>query len=424
MRPFSSLISIALFTLASQINLGSAEPATAPSVRDEAAGIDASLAKPATGAPVLDPGTEDYAFLEESLLYQVAQQKDWKLRLFASGVVRYDTNIFLAENGAQKDTMWSFRPGFQYSHGETDSKLQLQTEYSMQMNQFQRFMEQNSLNHFLSQTLVLRMKKTTISFLGTFNKVSGGDVDVGGQAQRIHFTPSLQVSYDATEKIRLGLSSQLQHTNYDALLSSTTYRVGAFADYAFNPKLRLGLQVNQMIQEVQGSGTHHGQDYLARVEWEAFNKVFLNGSFGVQHFRSAQGQQSILPVGQLGLRYALGPKTSLNLSLNSRSQNSPSLTGQYFQSTGLMLGLQQQLGTKVNIGADFGCENADYRSYSAGTPSSRQDNIFYVRPWVKYTLHRHLSLDLFYQHTVNDSKGNAGRSFQRDLFGLGLTASW
>lgn len=404
--------------------LHGADSRTSNATRDEAAGVPSSLAKPASGEPVLSPEIEEYAFLEESLLYQASRQKNSKLRLFATGAVRYDSNLFLAQTGEQDDTMWSFSPGFQYSLGESESQFQVLLDYNLQVNRFERFQSQNSLNHFLNTSLVYRLKKTTISFLGRVTQVTGGDVDVGGQAQRLQYSPKLEVTYDATDKIRLGLSTAMERTDYDALLSSTTYRVGVFADYAFGPQLRLGLQVNQMLQDVEGSGRHTGQDVLTRVEWEAFQKLFVNGSFGVQFFHSAQGQDSILPLGSLGMRYEIGPKTSLTLNLYSRSQNSPSLGGQYFQSNGFVTTLQQQLGTKLNVGADFGYEHADYRSYSAGVLSDRQDSLMFVRPWVKYTLHRHLSLELFYQHTTNSSSGTAARSFDRDLIGLGLTTSW
>lgn len=404
--------------------LHGADSRTSNAARDEAAGVPSSLAQPASGEPVLSPEMEEYAFLEESLLYQASRQKNWKLRLFATGAVRYDSNLFLAQTGEQDDTMWSVSPGFQYSLGESESQFQVLLDYNLQVNRFERFQSQNSLNHFLNTSLVYRLKKTTVSFLGRVIQVNGGDVDVGGQAQRLQYSPKLEVTYDATDKIRLGVVTTMERTSYDALLSSTTYRAGVFADYAFSPQLRLGLQVNQMWQDVEGSGRHTGQDVLARVEWEAFQKLFVNGSFGVQFFHSAQGIDSILPLGQLGLRYEIGPKTSLTFNAYSRSQNSPSLGGQYFQSNGFVTTLQQQLGTKLNVGADFGYENADYRSYAAGVLSDRQDSLMFVRPWVKYTLHRHLSLELFYQHTTNSSSGTAARSFDRDLLGLGLTTSW
>ena len=404
--------------------LNAAEPRSSVSLRDEAAGIDSNLAKPASGEAVLNPEVEEYAFLEESLLYQVAKQKNWKLRLFATGSLRYDNNLFLAETGAEDDTMWSFSPGFQYSLGESESRLQVLVDYNLQVNRFQRFESQNSLNHFLNASIVWRQKKTAYSFLGRVIQVTGGDVDVGGQAQRLQYTPRLEITYDATDKVRFGLSTAMEHTAYDALLSSTTYRAGIFADYAFSPQLRLGLQVNQMLQNVDVSGRHTGQDFLTRVEWEAFQKLFVNGSFGVQLFHSAQGEDSILPLGQLGIRYEIGPKTSLTLNLYSRSQSSPSLAGEYFQSNGFVTTLQQQLGSKLNVGADFGYDHSEYRSYGAGVPSNRRDSLIFVRPWLKYTLHRHLSLELFYQHTSNASSGTAARSFDRDLFGLGLTTSW
>jgi hypothetical protein len=404
--------------------LQGAVPRTSNATRDEAAGVPSNLAKPASGEAVLSPEVEDYAFLEESLLYQASRQKNWKLDVSATAAVRYDSNLFLAQTGEQDDTMWSFSPAVQYSLGESDSQFQVLLDYNMQVNRFERFQSQNSLNHFLNTSLVYRLKKTTISFQGRVIQVTGGDVDVGGQAQRLQYSPKLEVTYDATDKIRLGLATSMERTDYDALLSSTTYRMGAFADYAFSPQLRLGLQVNHMLQDVEGSGRHTGQDVLARVGWEAYQKLFVNGSFGVQFFHSAQGEDSILPLGQIGLRYEIGPKTSLSINAYSRSQNSPSLGGQYFQSNGVVTTLQQQLGSKLNVGADFGYENADYRSYAAGVASDRQDRLTFVRPWVKYTLNRHFALELFYQHTSNSSSGAAARSFDRDLLGVGLTTTW
>ena len=202
--------------------LHGADSRTSNAARDEAAGVPSSLAQPASGEPVLSPELEEYAFLEESLLYQASRQKNSKLRLFATGAVRYDSNLFLAQTGEQDDTMWGFSPGFQYSLGESESQFQVLLDYNLQVNRFERFQSQNSLNHFLNTSLVYRLKKTTISFLGRVTQVTGGDVDVGGQAQRLQYSPKLEVTYDATDKNRLGLSTVMARTDYAALLSSPT----------------------------------------------------------------------------------------------------------------------------------------------------------------------------------------------------------
>ncbi|WP_395744609.1 hypothetical protein [Prosthecobacter sp.] len=395
-------------------------------LRDAAAGTQASLASPA-GEKVLDTldknDTED-VFLDEFMNYQMKLLKNWKLRVFTSGTWRYDSNVFLRNSNVQSDTMWSVSPGFQYSYGDDQAKLQVLADYNAQFNFYDKFSQQNSLNHFLRTSLNYRMQKTSFKFSGLFHQVTGGDLDVGGQASRVQFSPQLQIMYELSEKVRVGLSGQLQRTHYDALISSTIYRFGLFADYSFSPRFRLGLQFNEMIQEVDRSGGQSGQDYLVRLEYEASKKLSLNGSAGIHILHTASAGDATLPLGTLGFKYAPGPKTTLYANMYARAQNSPSLGGQYYQSQGVLIGAQQQLGSKLTVGADFGYDFSAYHSYLAGVSGTRRDHVRFMRPWVKYALQRHLSLEIFYQHTTNDSTGTGAQPFARDLVGAGITGSW
>lgn len=392
-------------------------------LRDEAAGVKADLAAP-TAEDTTSTKDEEDVFLDEYMNYQIHQLKNWKLRVFASGGVRHDSNVFLTNTNEQSDVMWSARPGFQYSYGDEQARLQFLTDYSAQFNFFEKFATQDSVNQFLSMSLGYRLKKTSFKLGGRITDVTGGDLDVGGQAQRLQFSPELQMIYEVSEKVRIGISGQLQRSHYDSLLSSTTWRFGFFADYAFSPQFRLGVQFNEMVQNVEQSGRQTGEDFLMRVEWEAFKKLSLTGTWGMSVLHTVSAGDKALTNGALGFRYALSPKTTLNVNLYARAQNSPSLTGQYFQSEGVSVGIQQQMGSKINLGADLGYETSKYSSYLAGVASNRLDNVVYVRPWMKYTLHRHLSLELFYQYTSDESTGAGARGFDRSLVGGGITSSW
>lgn len=395
-------------------------------LREAAAGTKADLAAPADDrvSDTLNANDSEDVFLDEFMNYQMKLLKNWKLRVFTSGTWRYDSNVFLRNTNVQSDQMWSVTPGFQYSYGDDQAKLQVLADYNAQFNFYDKFSQQNSLNQYLSLTLAYRMKKTSIKLTGLFHNVTGGDLDVGGQASRLQFSPQLQVMYEVSEKVRVGLNGQLQRTHYDALISSTTYRFGLFADYAFSPRFRLGLQFNEMMQDIDQTGHQTGQDYLARLEYEASKKLSLTGSAGLHVLHTVSAGDASLPMGTLGFKYAASPKTTLYANLYARAQNSPSLGGQYFQSEGMLMGIQQQLGTKVTVGADFGYDFSEYHSYLAGVASSRRDHVRFMRPWVKYALQRHLSLEVFYQHTSNHSSGIGSQPFERDLVGAGLTGSW
>lgn len=424
MRPFLSAVGLLIVISLSQAFGDAIRMLQPTSVRDEAEGVSASLASPATGAATYDSSSRDDASLEEFLRYQVEQQKNWKLRLFASGTYRHDSNLFLSKDNPESDNMWSARPGFQYSYGQDNSTLQLLLDGATEFNYLEKFTDQNSMNTFLSTSLTYRLKKLQVKFNGSFTHVTGGDTDVGGQAQRTQLTPNLQVTYNASSKTRVGLGSQVRLTDYDGLLSSASYKVGSFFDYAFLPQFRLGLQVNHNWQEVDESGRQTGEDYLVRLEWDGDKKLSASGSMGVQSLHTSGGRDMILPLGALSLTYDVGPKTSVRASVYAQSQSSPSLTGQYFQSNGAMLGFEQQIGRKLNIGTDVGYERSNYESYSEDLSNSRSDELLFIRPWVKYTLQTHLSLQLFYQYSTNSSSGVGAQEFERGLYGLGFTSSW
>lgn len=397
------------------------------SPRDQAVGIQAMLGSTDPAAPV-DPeeaeASDEYEFLDETLNYQLKQQRNWRLRLFAQASWRHDSNIFLSKNNPVADNVYSARPGFQFSYGDDEATLQFIADYSCLFNFFQDHPTQDSVNHFLSTALNIRADKTSMKLSLNIVEVTGGDLDVGGQAQRFQMTPQIDIRHELTDKTRIGVMGSMQESNYNALISSTAYRYGIYADYAFSPQLWLGLQFNEMIMDVDVAGRQTGQDFLVRMDWEPVEKVHIEGNAGVHILHTESAGDSTLPSGGLSVKYQAGPKTSVHASAYARAQNSPSLAGQYFQSTGFTAGVQQQLGTKTNVGADLGYDFAEYRSYRTGTTSSRRDNVIFVRPWVKYSISRHLTLELFYQHTENSSSGFGSQSFKRDLVGLGLTGSW
>lgn len=424
MRIRSSPLVLACILLACHPGLDGAETSVHNSVRDAAAGAQASLAEPLNGKLLNDPASEDDVFLEEYMNYQTALMKSWKLRLFASASIRHDSNVLLSTVNPESDVMWGFRPGFQYSLGDDQARLQLLADYSAQWNFFQNHSTQDSVNHFASTSLTWRASKTTLKIGGRFTDIFGGDLDVGGQAQRMQFSPDLQLIYEATEKVRVGLTGQMQKTHYDALLSSTVWRMGLFADYAFSPQFRLGMQFNEMLLDVEGSGRQHGEDVLLRVEWAAFEKLSLNGTAGVHLLRPSGAADRMLPSASLGLEYEIGPKTSLRVNVYAQATGSPSLQGQYFQSQGISVGLQQQVGTKLNVGMEAGYDLSEYGSYLSAVAANRTDRVCFIRPWLKYTLSRRLSLDVFYQFTNNDSSGTSARGFERRLLGAGITGSW
>ena len=376
-----------------------------------------------TASDVTNPDTAN-AYLDETLRYTVAQEKKWRVDVHASQYWRYDSNFLLRNGNPQSDSMWILRPDVRVAFGDDKSTLKLSADYAAELTWLAKNSSQDAANHFLRTELKYLANKTTFTFQGNYALITGGDVDVGGQAQRVQLQSVLEVRHELTEKVGIGTVISSSISDYKSYNNVSVTRFGVYGDYTFSPSLRLGLQFDENLEDVQGTGSQTVQDALLRVNWNPLPKLTVAGGVGAEFRHPKDNSEVTSPTGTLTFGYDLGPKTKLRLDLYDRTQNSAALTGEYFQSTGTVLGVSQKIGEKLYLGLDLGADNSVYRSSFRTVAASRHDQVYFYRPSIRYALFTHLSADISYQGTFNNSTGYGSESFNRDIVGIGVTATW
>ena len=367
----------------------------------------------------------DLAFFEEAYHELAMRQRPWRMRYALETRWLRDTNVRLAESGEGDvaDTAYTLSPLVQFLYGSPESRLQWATDYRLTATFFDVLQEENAINHLFTTRLQWRTAKLSSDTSLSFRSVRGGDLDVGGQAQRDQWLLATSLQYQPGLKLRLGLMGTSDLSDYQALAGFQRHLAGVFTDYLFSPKFSLGAQVNQFWDQREDGADQTGRQYLARLNWLATSKLTLDGSFGWEQ-REAQDYSGGMPVFSLSGRYAIGPKLGMTFSAYRNAALSPVEGDRFFYRTGAMTSLNWQAGERWSLALSTGVEHAQYETSNAEETVEREDQIWFVRPNVQYRLGRRISAEVFYQHTVNDSVGADARSFERDLLGAGFNFSF
>ena len=400
--------------------------ASAFDVRDAAGGAEVGmgLGTSMNGSFFAKQAEQDYQFLDEQMRYQLAKQHAWNITYTASATWRYDSNVRMAGTGAQADTTESIRPSVEFSYGTDQSTLQLNSNYSAEFNYFDKNPGENSVNQVFRLEGKVRTAKMTFSVSGNVSDVTGGNLDVGGQAERMQDSESIDANYAYSEKLSFGFSMSKSNADYKSLQRNSSITFGGYTDYQFTTALKLGIQFNEVSSVAQTIGSETAQQVLMRIDWNISPKVSIGGSFGAQILYPHDNAATISPNGSLRIKYEAGPKTNVSMGLSSSTQYSPSVSGQYMQTQEATVSMTQQVGDKLTLGVDLGASASAYESSFRNTAATRKDNVYFIRPWISYRLNRHVSFNASFTETTSQSSGAGSMPFSRQLSTIGISLTW
>ena len=110
--------------------------------------------------------------------------------------------------------------------------------------------------------------------------------------------------------------------------------------------------------------------------------------------------------------------TQLNLLARRSIYASAILGDQNYTATSVELNVQQRFTDKVSLFLSLGYLNSAYSAAAAGILANREDNYFYIRPGLQWSLLSWLNLGIFYEYSENISTGEGARGFARDRLGI------
>ena len=194
--------------------------------------------------------------------------------------------------------------------------------------------------------------------------------------------------------------------------------------YQIFPKTNIGFEVVGGVKESPPSPLQYYQQARLRLNYTATGKLTFMFSGGVEVLEF-EGEDSIkaTPVFSLGLAYRPFDGTSLSLVGYRNIIASNAIAGQDILATGFRIGVEQRFFQKLFAGVSFGYENDDYFPTTDGFSTDRVDNYLYVRPTLRYSFVRWVSVNVFYEFRKNTSTQESSNAYGNRL-GMELAAKF
>lgn len=378
-----------------------------------------------TTQPLPESKAEEQAFFEEAYREMSGRQRHWRVRYGVEGRWLHDSNVRLASagDGNRSDTAYTISPYGQFLFGSAESRLQWMVDYRLTAAFFDELEDENSINQLATTKLEARGAKWNADTELTYRSVRGGDLDIGGQAQRDQIIALVNLDYQASQRSVFGLTGSTDLSEYENLQGFRRDQLGVYYDFRPTPLLSFGFQFNRLWDSLDVGPDQTGSQYLGRINWQASPKVTISGSAGME-LRTAGLFDGKTPVLDLMANYAISTKMSLYLNGYRNAMMSPVAGDRFFYRTGLTGGMNWELGERWRLSLAAGLEGAIYQASTGDALSDREDSIWFFRPNLRYRIRRNLSAEFFFQRTVNESSGADSQSFDRNIVGLGLNLNF
>jgi hypothetical protein len=399
-------------------------------------------------------GTEQIA----EFTREVNAKGTWSVRPHFSTSALYDGNVFLSEEGQDSDFIITASPGLTARIGNAETPLYLTADYTLGAIFFTENSDENSINHNARLDLDWRGARTSAGFRLGIENDSGTSIDATDRVRRTSISAGLQGHYTHSEKFSADLNADYRRSYYEDLIGAQDYGVQTYVNYHLTPKISLGLGGGFTVSEVETGRTQHSENISMRANWTATPKLSIEGTLGVGFYQFSDDQpDAVAPVASLRATYVATQKltfsgdvgvgvtrfdsgggsltptfnldatwamyegTVITFNAHSRVFNSVIFDDQNYTSTGLVLGLKQNLGIRFVGFVTAGYENLEYTAAGRNVQADRQDDYFFARFGLQWHAFRYCSFGLFYEFSQNSSQGQQARDFRRDRVGLQMS---
>ncbi len=353
----------------------------------------------------------------------------WSLRYGLTAVWEYDDNFSTRQsNGPDSEggdgQIFALSPFGVLTFGEPGHGLDFRIGYAPIIRWFIQDNRDPLYAHELAVDLGVNGTRSRVNASLTYSRNEGGIVEVGEVVSSDTFSLQVGGSYDISPKTIIGATFGSTIAEYQTLNSFSNFTLGFFVDYAVTPKSRLGIGLGYDHLQQDLNLASNTFNLNLRFNWAATAKTGLTGVTGVEQREYQDGNSIMAGVGNLGFYYNPTDKVSFNFGAYRKSVPSISIANGMSYCTGAALSAGFEATARVQANMTLGYENALYEATGGPEKVDREDNYFFVRPSVRYAFSSHLSMNVFYQMTSNESSGTAANSFDRNQVGISLTLAY
>ena len=331
------------------------------------------------------------------------------------------------------DYQFSYGNGIQSSPGQQQNSIVQQVspgvlfnlgdhwtlDYTPTLNFYSSSSFQNTVDHSVQLGWGTAYDDWFFSGSQGFASTSDPNAETAAQTDQKAYSTALNAAYQFNDKmsVDMGLSQNLNYvgngaspTNYlQYLANSKSWSTMDWLNYQFWPRLNAGLGAGLGYTIQDGSPDSINEQYQARVNWRATDKISfqLSGGLEDQQYLSGGASALVTPIFGATIQYQPFDQTKLSVSA-SRTVSPASFQNQTTESTGISADLNQRLLGRLYLDLSGGYSTSKYLSSATlanqiGYGTGRSDDSYSFNARLTCPLLKRATVSVFYQYSENSS---------------------
>jgi hypothetical protein len=335
----------------------------------------------------------------------------------------YGTGIQSSPGNQQASVVQTVSPNFSFLVGSHWT-----LNYSPSWTFYSSSQFQNSLNHTAALSWGTSYEDWVLGFSQGYSRSDTPSIETGAQTEQETYSTAINASYQLNTKMSLdmGLSQNLSYvgnggssTNrFGNLANSKAWSTMEWLNWQFWPRLNAGIGVGGGYIIQDGGPDSINEQYQARVNWRATDKISFQVSGGLEDQQYLSGGASALVTPIFGATIQYQPFEQTRLSLSANRSVSPSYyQSQNTETTSLTASLSQRLLQKFNLGLSGGYSTVKYVATTSGASTGRTDNTYSFSANLSHSFTKRGTISASYSYSENRS-GATGFSFSSNQIGV------
>jgi len=320
----------------------------------------------------------------------------------------YDDNIFISPVKTN-DYIFRISPGINYAFGEEgESENFLSLKYVPTIVEYYTNSQQDSVDQYANMLYEHNFKKLKLSVEQTYDHSNQTSVQAGTIVVSNIYLTKFSASYNYSDKLSIMADFDQNLSYYPNVGYNNIYEWagGAYFLYQITPKISLGVGPRVGTDQItNGVPSQTWEQGLMHLTYNMTEKITLKASGGgeVRQFDKAGVADQVTGVFNLGGYWTPFEGTMVNILGYRQNNPSYSISGSNFTATGISAGIRQNFLQKFYLGVNGGYENDAYTAANTGVTGARNDNYYYIHPYVQWNAQKWIQLVAYYQYSANDS---------------------
>ena len=319
----------------------------------------------------------------------------------------YDNNIYISPVKSS-DYIFNITPGLNYAYGEEgESENFLSLSYAPTIIEYYTHSQQDAVNQNANMVYEHNFQKLKLSLSQGYSYSNETSAQAGAIVVSSVYSTRAAASYDYSDKVKINadFGQTLSYYKNPGYTNIYEWSGGAYFLYQITPKISLGVGPRAGYDSIPGQPSQTWEQGLVHATYDVTEKISIKASAGgeVRQYDTSAVQTQVTGVFDIGGYWTPFEGTSVNLVSYRRNNPSYSIGGTNFTATGISAGVRQNFFRDFYAGVNGGYENDAYTAASAAASGARNDNYYFVHPYVQWNAKKWLEVVAYYQYSEDQS---------------------